>query len=226
MEPVTLPEETQAADPSLGLGGRAPMDDTLAQLIKRGGVWGFVGLGFLLVIIGVVAWWPTSPAQPVGTLAPLPTQPPAGASSDSLGISLSELAARWNEAAVPPTITKGIPRVPESGPFDAFSYRFNESSLVAGAYDDRTEDVYALLVSSWISDENAHRLVIHLCHVAHPYSQACLDEYFEHGLGGLTLEEYRDLGHRAEWKIDDVTWRLEIVDNIQHIRVIAPGSSG
>ena len=99
MEPVTLPEETQAADPSLGLGGKAPMDDTLAQLIKRGGVWGFVGLGFLLVIIGVVAWWPTSPAQPVGTLAPLPTQPPAGASSDSLGISLSELAARWNEAA-------------------------------------------------------------------------------------------------------------------------------
>ena len=222
-QPVTLPEETQPADPSLGLGGRAPMDDTLVQLFRRAGVWGVLGLGFLLVIIAIVAWWPANQGPPpVGTLAPLPTQP-AAAASDSLGISLPDLTSRWNEASVPPTISKGIPRTPETGRFDAFSYRFNDSSLVAGAYDDRTDDIYALLVSSWISDENAHQLVIHLCHVVHPYSQACLDEYFENGLGGLTLEDYRDVDHQADWKIGEVVWRLDISHNIQNIRAIAPG---
>lgn len=225
-QPVTLSEEMQATDPSLGLGGRAPMDDTLVQVFKKAGIWGFVGLGFLLVIIAIVAWWPTSSgSSPTGTLAPLPSQPATGSATDSLGIPVSDLTARWNEAATPPAITKGIPRTPETGRFDAFSYRFNESSLVAGAYDDVTDDVYAILVSSWISDENAHRLVIHLCHVVHPYSQACLDEYFERGLGGLALEDYRDVQHTAQWQIEGVTWRLEIVDNIQHIRAIAPGGA-
>lgn len=222
-KPATLPHETQAADPSLGLGGRTPLDDTLVQLFKRAGGLGFLVLGFLLVIIAIVAWWPTNQVSaPVGTVAPLSTQP-AAAASDSLGISLPDLTARWNEASVPPTITKGIARTPETGRFDAFSYRFNDSSLVAGAYDDRTDDIYALLASSWISDEHAHRLVIHVCHVVHPYSQACLDEYFEHGLGGLTLEDYRDVEHRAEWTIDGVLWRLDIRENIQNIRAIASG---
>ncbi len=221
---MTLPEEeTPLIDPSLGLGGKTAMDDTLVQLIRRGGFWVVVGVGFLLVTLAVVAWWPSSGSPTANTVAPLPTQPPPQAADDSLGITLPELTARWNEASVPPLITKGVPRTPETGRFDAFSYRFNESSLLAGAYDDRTDDLYALLASSWISDENAHRLVIHLCHVAHPYSPDCLEEYFEHGLGGLTLEHYRDVAHNAEWQIEGIRWRLEIVDNIQSIRVIAPG---
>lgn len=233
---MTLPgfdEDTGAVEEfdsnGLGLGGKASVVSgapALVDLIRKGGVWVVLGLGFALVAMLVVSWWPRSATvSNAGTLAPLPTQPGPSSAEDSLGIKLSELSGRWNEAAVPPSINKGIPRTPEAGRFDAFTYRFNQSSLLAGAYDDRTEDLYALLASSWISDEHAHRLVIHLCHVAHPYSQACLDEYFEHGLGGKTLEDFRDVPHRAEWELDGIRWRLEISENIQNIRVIAPGGA-
>jgi hypothetical protein len=179
------------------------------------------------VVVGLVAYsvWPRTTSVPSsGTIAPLPTQPTTLA-DDSLGLTVSQLRDRWNEVDSPPSMSRGIPRTPEVGRFDGFSYRFNQSSVLAGVYDDRSEALYALLVSTWISDENAHRMVIHLCHVVHPYSPECLEAYTWDGLDGATLEDFRDLSHRAAWRIGDIRWRLEIEDNIQHIRVIAPGAN-
>lgn len=231
MEPLTLPgleEESEAGPETVGLGGKTSVvasHPALLDLIRKGGMWVTIVLGFGLLVIVAVAMWPRAPSAPSDTLAPIGTQPNSPSlSTDSLGFRFPDLTARWNEVDAPPSITKGIPRTPEIGAYDGFTYRFNQSSLLAGVYDDRTEEVYALLASSWISDENAHRLVIHLCHLAHPYDQACLDAYFEDGLGGKTLEDFRDMEHRAEWRLGEVTWRLEIVDNIQSLRVIAPGA--
>ncbi|MCO6502354.1 MAG: hypothetical protein J5I28_04655 [Acidimicrobiales bacterium] len=223
---VEAPESLDVGE-APGLGGKvtaAAGHADLIDLIRHGGIWVVIALVAAVLVILTINLWPRSNSNfaeapaPVGTV---PTTP--AAAGDSLGIRLPDLTERWNEVTSPPAITKGIPRTPETGRFDAFTYRFNDSSVVAGAYDDRTEDIYALLVRSWLSDENSHRLVIHLCHVVHPHSPACLEKYQNEGLSGGVLEDFRDLGHRAEWSIDGVRWRLEIEENIQTIRAIAPG---
>ncbi|HEX6947394.1 MAG TPA: hypothetical protein VF246_08590 [Acidimicrobiia bacterium] len=220
--------EVPASGGHLGLGGKAAAATGHVDLIHQlrgGGIWVLAVLGFVVAVILVVNSWPRAEETPVaGTAAPAPVQTAPDAASDSLGIELPQLADRWNEVTSPPAITKGIPRTPETGRFDAFTYRFGESSLIAGAYDDRTEDLYGLLVQSWLSDENADRLVIHVCHVVHPHQPECLEQYSRVGLAGGTLEDFRDLTHQAEWVIDGITWRLEIEDNVQSIRVIAPGA--
>ncbi len=215
------------ADEAPGLGGKVTAvtgHSDLIDLIRHGGVWVAVVLVVAVLVILSFNLWPRSTSPSIDVTVPVVTVPTTSAAADdSLGIRLPGLAERWNEVTSPPAITKGIPRTPETGRFDAFTYRFNDSSLVAGAYDDRTEDIYALLVRSWLSDENSHRLVIHLCHVVHPHSPACLERYQHDGLNGGGPEDFRDLTHRSEWVIDGVRWRLEIEDNIQTIRAIAPG---
>jgi hypothetical protein len=58
-----------------------------------------------------------------------------------------------------------------------------------------------------------------------PYSQDCIDAYVEEGLAGLTLDEYVDLTHQAEWKVGDHTWRLEIGQNLLALRVYGPDAA-
>jgi len=214
----------------LGRAGRAATatgQGALAGLTGAGGMILADVAGVVVLVLALVAVIPDrtqAPAVPVGGAPPAssPTVPPSA--DDSLGLKLAGLTAAWNEVSSPPSITKGIPRTPETGRFDGFTFRFNESSLLAGAYDDRTEDLYALLVRSWLSDENAERLIIHLCHVVHPHNQGCLDSYRQVGLDGGTLEDFRDQTRQVEWVIDGVRWSLEIEENIQSIRALAPGA--
>jgi hypothetical protein len=51
-----------------------------------------------------------------------------------------------------------------------------------------------------------------------PYSQECVDSYFEEGLGETPLDELEG-PYRSEWKVADHTWRLEIEENLLTIRV-------
>ena len=140
----------------VGLAGKASVvsgGTPLVDLMRKGGPVAIGGLLLAVVAVLSVAWWPRSPTVPdESPVAPPQSRPPVSSGEDSLGLSFPELTERWNEVAAPPAITKGIPRTPETGRFDAFTYRFNESSLLAGAYDDRSEDLYALLADSYYGE--------------------------------------------------------------------------
>lgn len=233
---MTLPGLEADAEPpvdpadSLGLSGRWSVTSgefTVIDLIKVGGKWLALFGVVVVTMITVVLFWPTStPVVQVDR-----TLPPGAhddlevvVAPDSLGVKLGDLTQTWNEVEAPPRISGGLIRSPETGRFDSFTYRFNTSSLIAGAYDKSNEYLYALMVSTWISDENATRMSIHLCHVVSPFSQECIDAYYEQGLGRQPIDQYRDVEHRAEWTVGESRWRLSIVDNIQTIRVLSPGA--
>lgn len=233
---MTLPGlETDTESPvdpadSFGLSGRWAVvsgEPTVIDLIKRGGKWAALAGVVVASMITVAVFWPTStPKVQVDNTLPPGAQDNliATVAADSLQVELGDLTERWNEVEVPPRINSGLIRSPEAGQFDSFTYRFNTSSLIAGAYDKSNEFVYALMVSTWLSDENATRMSIHLCHVVAPYSQECIDAYFEQGLARQSIEQYRDVEHHTEWTAGDYRWRLTIVDNIQTIRVLSSGA--
>jgi hypothetical protein len=175
-------------------------------------------------VMALIAAWPddTSAPSPVRTLPP--SELAEVTAPDSLGLKSADLPARWNEVDAPPPITGGLIRSLEIGKFDSFSYRFSDTSLLAGAYDPADDYVYALMASAWIGDESATRMGFHLCHLAQPFSQECIDDLVERGLAGKTLAEYTDLVHEAEWTLGENRWSLEIAENIATIRVLGPGA--
>jgi hypothetical protein len=63
---------------------------------------------------------------------------------------------------------------------------------------------------------------LHLCYLLHPFSQDCIDGYFERGLAGKDLAFYTDGAQEAEWRIGEERWRLTIENNVQTIRVLSP----
>jgi hypothetical protein len=213
-----------------GLSGRWSMvtlEPSDLAVMKRAGGWLVLAIGLGLAAITLISVWPsTGPeASAEHTLPPAAeAEIAASIAPGSLGVKLADVAERWNEVALPPRITGGFLRNPESGQFDSFTYRFNQSSLLAGAYDPINDYVYAVMASSWLSDESAARLNQHVCHLVSPYSQECLDAFAIKGLVGQPLESYRDLEHQTEWTIGEQVWRLHIVDNIQTIRVVGPGA--
>ncbi len=228
----TATEDEPPADPtgSLGLSGRLSVvagKPLIVDLIRKGWRWALVGAVLMTLFLALLNIWPRSPHQ----IQVDHTLPPGAhddlmvvEAPDSLGVRVGDLAQRWNEVEVPPRISRGLIRSPETGRFDGFSYRFSNSSMLAGAYDKSNDFLYALMASTWLSDENAHRMTIHLCHVVSPFSQECIDAYFREGLARMELEEYRDLQHRSEWTVGENLWRLTIADNIQTIRVLGPGA--
>jgi len=173
----------------------------------------------IVAVIGLAGIGRTEPPPiqtPPATLAP---EDPDPVFPGSLGIHMDEVAEAWNTVNGQPTITRGLTRYNESGEYDTFIYRFGEWGRLAGAYDPGTDAIYALLAAGWLSEDATDQFYLRLCFMVAPYSQECVDSYFEHGLGGGTLDDFLDETYEAEWLLGDHTWRLEIDQNVLTIRV-------
>ena len=160
-----------------------------------------------------------SPPPVQAVAATVPPQDQQTPVEGSLDIYMDQITESWNSVDGPPPIIRGLTRYNETGEYDTFIYRWGEWGRLAGAYDPETDLLYALLVSGQMSAEGTDQLYIPLCFMVAPYSQECVDAYYEHGLDGETLAEYDGVDHETEWTFDDQTWRLEIVDNVMTIRV-------
>ncbi|MCZ6739780.1 MAG: hypothetical protein O7C01_08460 [Actinobacteria bacterium] len=167
---------------------------------------------------------PSAVQSPIDNAALAPAAP-APAVPGSLGINIDDLTDLWNTPAEPPNITRGFVHNTEPGQYDSFIYRFGDWGRLAGAYDPSTDTLYALLATGQFSHEATAQLYLHLCFVVHPYSQECIDSYFEQGLADGTLADFDGVGHQAEWQIDDQTWRLDIEGNVLTIRVLGAAVS-
>jgi hypothetical protein len=121
----------------------------------------------------------------------------------------------------PPLISGGITTSPEPGALDSFLYRFNDSAFIAGAYDPSNHYVYALMLRSNLNYEPTSGIFVHLCHLLHPGSQACLETFIEEtGMFGRSPTEFIDIEHFATWEFEGHEWRLEIRNNVETIRVL------
>ena len=172
-----------------------------------------------IVLIGFVVSLGDTPASPpVATVAnPIP-QEPVEEIPGSLGIHMDEVTDAWNTLEGEPRITKGLTRYNETGEYDTFIYRFGEWGRLAGAFDPDNEALYAVLAAGWLTEAPTSQLYLRLCFMVAPYSQECVDSYFEQGLGETALEDL-ERPYRSEWKVAEHTWRLEIEENLLTIRV-------
>ena len=180
----------------------------------------------VLVVGGVVA----TRSDATGTIPVVPrseTTIPATPPDESLGVSLEDLADGWNAVEHPPRISGGIVTSPEPGPWDSFLYRFNDSALLVGAYDPGNGHVSGLMVSSSLHYDAAPNLYVHICYLLHPGSQACLETFVEEtGLFGKGLADLVGTEQLVEWDFEGTTWRFEVADDIQTIRVQANSTDG
>jgi len=159
-----------------------------------------------------------APTTPDGPQAPsLP--------EDSLGIYFPDLPRLWNELDQSPWVEGGIARSLETGPFDSFLYRFDDSAVLAGAYDPADDAVYALMVRASLTHSDISNMYLHVCYLLHPFSQECIDAYWKEGLKGGELGDYLEEDHFSTWSFLGNEWRIEIVDGVQTLRVIGPGAS-
>jgi hypothetical protein len=180
---------------------------------------GLVGAVLVLVVGGFVA----TRSDAAGTVTAVPrsgTSVPAEAPAESLGLVLDELTEGWNQVEDPPRISGGITTSPEPGPLDSFLHRFNESALLAGAYDPATGYVHALMVSSSLHYEPVPNLFVHLCYLLHPGSSACLETFVEETrLFGRTAADLIGTDQAASWEFEGQDWQFEIADDVETIRV-------
>lgn len=179
---------------------------------------------FLYVLIGNLRPEPT----PTGT-ATLSLIDPGTVDeeipTDSLGIKFDEVRELWNSLDRPPSITKPLRRFPENGQFDSFFHLFETSAVVAGAIDAQNDYIVALMVRSNLGDPDVGTMYLHLCQMIHPFSPTCIDNYFEIGLDGQALADFAREGREVSWTFEGNEWRVTIADNLQTIRVQAPGSN-
>ena len=174
---------------------------------------------FAIVTIGVLGNSSSSPTIPAtNDVAPDPVSEPTVAGA--LGVGLGDLVDQWNALDEAPSITRGLTRNTEPGQYDSFIYRFGEWGRLAGAYDPATDSLRALLAAGQLSNEATSQLYLHLCFVLHPYSQECIDSYFQYGLSDGTLADFGDTNHQASWQIEDQTWSVEIEGNVLTIRAL------
>ncbi len=152
--------------------------------------------------------------------APIVEEPLVG----SLGIRLQEIEQAWNDAGIPPQIRGAFALTPEPGPLDTFLYRFDQGAVVAGAYEPGEGVVYALMLRVGLGHEAISDLNSHLCHLLHPYDQACLDAFAdETGVNGTSVSDFEGRDYAVEWSYEGNTWRLSISGDVETVRVIAPG---
>jgi hypothetical protein len=196
----------------------------LMATMFRGGYWVTLACSVAVVVFAGAALWPREP-----TLADV--VPTADTSQDedttadeipegSLGFQLNELTDLWNDLDQPPKITRGFSLSSEPGLLDGFVIRFDQGASLAGAYNPQDDFVYALSASSRLDHEAATTMYLHLCFLLHPYSQECIDAYWEKGVDGGTPGDYLGTRHSAEWRIGGQTWRLAIVGNVQEVKVL------
>jgi len=185
-------------------------------------------LGAVLVL--VVGGFIATRSDAAGTIAVVPrTQsttpapPPAG----SLRLTLGALSAGWNAVDHPPSISGGITTSPEPGQLDSFLYRFNDSAMLAGAYDPANGHVYALMIRANLHYEAVPNLYVHLCYLLHPGSQACLDTFIEEtGMFGRTTADLIGTDRSATWAFEGHDWQFDIAADVETIRVQGNPESG
>lgn len=177
-----------------------------------------VGAFFLVSVVSAIS----GPSQPTPAVSVAPIQTsddPVAPIAGSLGIYMDQVTELWNTVEAPPTINRGLIRQNEIGEYDTFVYRFGDGAQVAGAYGPDNDALYALLVSGPFDYPGTAQLYLHVCYMVAPFSQDCIDSYFEQGLAGGTLDDFTDSVHQAEWVLGEHTWRLEIGQNLLAIRV-------
>ncbi len=199
----------------------------LLATMVRGGRWVATVGAAMGVVFGLISLFP-GPATLADAGGPLPASSPSNAEVEpdaperSLGVGFAGLAEGWNALEQPPFIIRGFIKTPEPGPLDSFLYKFDDSALLAGAYNPSDDYVYALLAKASLHHESVSKMYLHLCYLIHPFSQECIDAYFNQGLAGGSLDEFVDVDHSATWQLEGNEWRLTITDNVQTIRVLAP----
>ena len=186
--------------------------------------WTGIGLGIAFALINLTAGSPPPVVPASANPAPINTTPPADP-GDSLGVRFETLRADWNSTELPPFIDSEIRPSPESGELDAFLHRFDNSAVLAGAYDPDNGYVYALLARAGVHHESVSNMYIHLCSLLHPGSQECLNAYIdENNMFGKTMLDFVDVSHDIRWVFEGNEWRTTVFDNIVTVRVQAPGS--
>lgn len=186
-----------------------------------------MGVGLAIVLIFVLIYVSRGEdAIPIGA-----DPPPLGDTegtplpTDSLGIDFSDLPDMWNGVDQPPLVEGGIARSLESGPFDSFLYRFDDSAVLAGAYDPGDDAIYALMVRASLDHGDISNMYLHVCYLLHPFSQECIDAYWKEGLKGKELADFMQEDHFSTWSFLGNEWRVEIVDGVQTLRVVSPGAT-
>lgn len=185
-----------------------------------------VGAVLVLVVSGFIASRSDASgavAAPTGSqAATVPAVPP----EESIGITLDQLVESWNAVEHPPTISGGITTSPEPGPLDSFLHRFNDSAFLAGAYDPSTGYVSALMASASLHYEAVSNVYVHLCYLLHPGSQPCLEMFIEEtGRFGKSPADLIGTEQVADWEFEDKTWRFEIADDVETIRIQGSAST-
>lgn len=170
-------------------------------------------------VISLVASTLGNPDPEPTVAATVPPPDPSSPIPGSLGIYMDQVSDLWNTVDTSPRITKGLTRYNETGEYDTFIYRFGDWGSVAGAFDPENEAIYALLVTGEFSEPATSQLYLHTCYVVAPYSQECIDSFFEQGLEGGTLEDFVDVVHEAQWTLGDHSWSFETGGNVMAIRV-------
>lgn len=184
--------------------------------------WTAIGLGVVFSMVGLYFSGEGRIASPIAVSAAGP-EPSAEIPDESLGVRFAELPDRWNALDKPPYLLKGISTTPEPGPFDSFTYRFDGGSVLAGAYNPSDDFVYALMVRAGVQHEASQTMYVHLCYLLYPGTQECFDSYVkESGIFGKDREDLIGSDHFSSWQFDGNEWLLEIVDNIQTMRVLSP----
>ncbi len=199
----------------------------LGATLVEGGRWVTIagGVAVIVIVLGSVIGGADNPVTEQSADVESISLAPPPAVSGSLGINISDMTDLWNSLAEPPKITRGLVHNTEPGDYDSFIYRFGDWGRLAGAYDPSTDAVYALVATGQFSNEATAQLYLHLCFMLNPYSQECIDNYFEKGLAYGTLADFSDVTHQAEWQMDDQTWRLDIEGNVLTIRVLGAAVS-
>lgn len=195
----------------------------LAASLFEKGIWlsALAGLGLGAILISSLAGGsatPESTAPPVAEVEPAGTEPVPR----SLGVFVEDLPDLWNTVSEPPEIRGAFTRYAESGDYDSFIYRFGEWGRFAGAYDREDDAIYALAASGQFHNAAVADLYLHLCYIVEPFSQECIDAYFDQGLDGGVLDDYIDGSHQATWELGENRWSVEIEGNVLTLRVLSP----
>jgi hypothetical protein len=124
-------------------------------------------------------------------------------------------------------IVTGVTTTPEAGPLDSFLYRFDGAALLAGAYNPTDGYVYALMAKIGIRHDAQSNIFVHLCYLLYPGTQKCLDQFMEEsGVYGKTPDELSESEPSTSWTFMGNEWRVQVVDDIETIRVLGPVQTG
>jgi hypothetical protein len=164
---------------------------------------------------------PAVTGSPVLTSAPEIVEAPV----ESLGIRFDEVRELWNSVDQPPSISQDLRRTLENGELDSFRHGFDSSSELVGAYRDSDDFLTALVARASLDHPGVSTLYLHMCHLVSPFSPECIDNYFNIGLGGQTLEDLAATGASTSWDYEGNEWHVSIEGKLLTIRVLAPGTN-